>query len=108
MGFLCRPDQIGAHALLNTARPIPHAGPWAIPLCGTANAASDDAEALRSTLMGLAPAWPSQRLEQSRQRTAHWKRWGPYLGKRQWGTVRDPPWATHLDILSLDNIPALL
>ena len=30
-----------------------------------------------------------QRLEQSRQRTAHWKRWGPYLGERQWGTVRE-------------------
>jgi len=30
-----------------------------------------------------------QRLEQSRQRTAHWKRWGPYLSERQWGTVRE-------------------
>jgi len=44
-----------------------------------------------------------QRLEQSRQRTAHWKRWGPYLSEREWGTVRDPPWATHVDILSLDK-----
>jgi hypothetical protein len=44
-----------------------------------------------------------QRLEQSRQQTAHWKRWGPYLSERQWGTVRDPPWATHVDILSLDG-----
>ena len=30
-----------------------------------------------------------QRLEESRQRTAHWKRWGPYLSERQWGTVRE-------------------
>ncbi len=29
------------------------------------------------------------RLEESRQRTAHWKRWGPYLSERQWGTVRE-------------------
>jgi hypothetical protein len=29
------------------------------------------------------------RLEQARQRTAHWKRWGPYLSERQWGTVRE-------------------
>ena len=30
-----------------------------------------------------------QRLEQSRQRKAHWKRWGPYLSERAWGTVRE-------------------
>jgi len=30
-----------------------------------------------------------QRLEESRQRRAHWKRWGPYLSERQWGTVRE-------------------
>src|SRR5438876_2841405 len=30
-----------------------------------------------------------QRLMESRDRTAHWKRWGPYLSERQWGTVRE-------------------
>lgn len=30
-----------------------------------------------------------QRLEASRKRKAHWKRWGPYLSERQWGTVRE-------------------
>ena len=30
-----------------------------------------------------------QRLEESRSRTVHWKRWGPYLSERQWGTVRE-------------------
>ena len=30
-----------------------------------------------------------QRLEQSRTRQAHWKRWGPYLSERAWGTVRE-------------------
>ena len=30
-----------------------------------------------------------QRLEESRQRRAHWKRWGPYVSERQWGTVRE-------------------
>ncbi|HLZ71899.1 MAG TPA: glucosidase [Dehalococcoidia bacterium] len=29
------------------------------------------------------------RLEESRQHTAPWKRWGPYLAERQWGTVRE-------------------
>ncbi|HYO83112.1 MAG TPA: glucosidase [Bryobacteraceae bacterium] len=29
------------------------------------------------------------RLEASRQRKAHWKRWGPYLSERAWGTVRE-------------------
>ena len=30
-----------------------------------------------------------QRLEEARARTVHWKRWGPYLSERQWGTVRE-------------------
>jgi len=30
-----------------------------------------------------------QRLEESRTRRAHWKRWGPYLSERAWGTVRE-------------------
>ncbi len=30
-----------------------------------------------------------QRLEESRLQKAHWKRWGPYLSERQWGTVRE-------------------
>ncbi len=30
-----------------------------------------------------------KRLEQARDRTAHWKRWGPYLSERAWGTVRE-------------------
>ena len=29
------------------------------------------------------------RLIASRDRTANWKRWGPYLSERQWGTVRE-------------------
>jgi Glycosyl hydrolase family 63 C-terminal domain len=29
------------------------------------------------------------RLEESRVRQKHWKRWGPYLSERQWGTVRE-------------------
>ncbi len=30
-----------------------------------------------------------QRLQESRERRLHWKRWGPYLSERQWGTVRE-------------------
>src|SRR6267143_2430254 len=30
-----------------------------------------------------------RRLEESRQRIRHWKRWGPYVSERQWGTVRE-------------------
>src|SRR6202048_5260740 len=29
------------------------------------------------------------RLEEARARKKHWKRWGPYLSERQWGTVRE-------------------
>lgn len=31
----------------------------------------------------------ANRLEESRERTKHWKRWGPYLSERAWGTVRE-------------------
>src|ERR1700721_244560 len=30
-----------------------------------------------------------ERLQASRQRAVHWKRWGPFLSERQWGTVRE-------------------
>jgi hypothetical protein len=29
------------------------------------------------------------RLQEDRQRKKNWKRWGPYLAERQWGTVRE-------------------
>lgn len=30
-----------------------------------------------------------RRLEEARLRKVHWRRWGPYLSDRQWGTVRE-------------------
>jgi hypothetical protein len=30
-----------------------------------------------------------RRLEESQLRSAHWKRWGPYVSERSWGTVRE-------------------
>src|ERR671910_2273695 len=38
---------------------------------------------------GSAVTKEEQRLEEARQRKANWKRWGPYLSERQWGTVRE-------------------
>ncbi len=29
------------------------------------------------------------RLQEANERRKHWKRWGPYLSERQWGTVRE-------------------
>ena len=55
------------------------------------------------------PADPeSLRLAEDRDRKANWKRWGPYLSERQWGTVREDysadgePWTyfTHEDARS--------
>ncbi|KAK7077154.1 hypothetical protein SK128_016825 [Halocaridina rubra] len=31
----------------------------------------------------------NRRLEEDQSRSANWKRWGPYLSERQWGTVRE-------------------
>jgi len=46
-----------------------------------------------------------QRLEEARERTTHWKRWGPYLSERQWGTVREDysPHGTAWDHLPHDH-----
>jgi hypothetical protein len=30
-----------------------------------------------------------ERLEQTAKKQKHWRRWGPYLSERQWGTVRE-------------------
>src|SRR6266567_4262909 len=35
-----------------------------------------------------------KRLEEARTRKAHWKRWGPYVSDRAWGTVREDYSAT--------------
>jgi hypothetical protein len=46
-----------------------------------------------------------KRLEESRQREVHWKRWGPYLSERQWGTVREDysPYGTAWDFFPHDH-----
>src|SRR5579885_1543632 len=31
----------------------------------------------------------SRRLDEARERGVPWRRWGPYLSERQWGTVRE-------------------
>jgi hypothetical protein len=31
----------------------------------------------------------ARRLSEVQSRTGHWRRWGPYLAERQWGTVRE-------------------
>jgi hypothetical protein len=30
-----------------------------------------------------------ERLREIRERDVAWRRWGPYLSERQWGTVRE-------------------
>jgi hypothetical protein len=35
------------------------------------------------------PTLEQQRLEEDHLGTANWKKWGPYLSERQWGTVRE-------------------
>jgi hypothetical protein len=42
-------------------------------------------QSMTDTKMGA----EEKRLRESEVRTAHWKRWGPYLSERAWGTVRE-------------------
>ena len=46
-----------------------------------------------------------QRIEESRKGGKNWRRWGPYLSERQWGTVREDysPGGTAWDYLSHDQ-----
>src|SRR5262245_22610590 len=37
----------------------------------------------------MAATAEGQRLEDARARRRHWKRWGPYLSERAWGSVRE-------------------
>ena len=45
------------------------------------------------------------RLEETRQKRAHWQRWGPYLSERAWGTVREDysPYGNAWEYLSHDH-----
>ncbi|HET7006295.1 MAG TPA: glucosidase [Candidatus Binatia bacterium] len=45
------------------------------------------------------------RLQQDRERKTNWKRWGPYLSERQWGTVREDysPYGTAWDYFPHDH-----
>jgi hypothetical protein len=46
-----------------------------------------------------------QRLEETRLGIANWRRWGPYLSERQWGTVREDysPYGTAWDYFTHDQ-----
>ena len=46
-----------------------------------------------------------RRIEESRNGAANWRRWGPYLSERQWGTVREDysPFGTAWDYLTHDQ-----
>ena len=46
-----------------------------------------------------------KRLEEDRTRQAYWRRWGPYLSERQWGTVREDysPYGTAWDYFPHDH-----
>jgi hypothetical protein len=47
----------------------------------------------------------AKRLEESASRKTHWKRWGPYLSERAWGTVREDysSYGTAWEYLSHDH-----
>jgi len=59
----------------------------------TSRAPSEDAEA--------------RRLEEDSRRARNWKRWGPYLSERQWGTVREDysEWGNCWEYFSHDQAP---
>ncbi len=65
----------------------------------------ENGTATKATAQKPASCAEWQRLEESRARKIHWKRWGPYLAERQWGTVREDysPYGTAWDYFSHDQ-----
>ena len=51
------------------------------------------------------PDQEASRLQEDTDRTQNWKRWGPYLSERQWGTVREDysPYGTCWDYFPHDH-----
>jgi hypothetical protein len=47
----------------------------------------------------------ARRLEEARTRRVHWKRWGPYVSDRAWGTVREDysPWGDAWESFAHDH-----
>ncbi|ORY35385.1 putative cytoplasm protein [Naematelia encephala] len=71
--------------------PSPHPGTGSET--DTPGTLGGDFKSLRDRLMqNLGPRYRSveeHRLDQSDRYEVHWKRWGPYVSERQWGTVRE-------------------
>jgi hypothetical protein len=55
----------------------------------TMPAATEAPDETLHQLSATATTAEGRRLELARQRVEHWKRWGPYLSERAWGTVRE-------------------
>src|SRR4051812_11813473 len=49
----------------------------------------DSTRSARPRLEGRVMNAEQRRLEEARDKKADWKKWGPYLSERQWGTVRE-------------------
>ena len=67
--------------------------------------ATTDLTTSSATRHGTAHTAEGRRLEEARQRLRHWKRWGPYLSERAWGSVREDysPYGTAWDYFPHDH-----
>ena len=61
----------------------PRLGDWIWPCAGVTM--ERDTTAQETTM----PNAEHQRLMEHRNRRKHWRRWGPYVSDRQWGTIRE-------------------
>ena len=55
----------------------------------TAAIRTTKADASKNATASASAEAEAERLEQDARRERNWKRWGPYLSERQWGTVRE-------------------
>src|ERR1700720_1221576 len=77
-------------AILHTTHAAPPHRPGQSPALWTRGACSRKPEATpERPQMAQRTDAERQRIVESRNGTKDWRRWGPYLSERQWGTVRE-------------------
>jgi hypothetical protein len=64
-----------------------HGSPVPVPTGGVLARSTPSFSQLKGTSMSATPE--HKRLDEAREQSVPWRRWGPYLSERQWGTVRE-------------------
>src|SRR2546427_9534869 len=81
---------------MNSGSSFPHRGTHVVncesrrsPLLGSTRSFSSHKSNVRENNLPSAKQTEHERLIEAKEKGVPWKKWGPYLSERQWGTVRE-------------------